>query len=197
MLDCFKRPCLHHCINPFEISLFRFSFGPLLQFFKEIKENSIYAEGKGNYEKNKKTWKIEYSESKTKLTEFDINYRPRPSIKAQILADFMLECTIPVKAGLGSSDTNIGAGPSHDEAELWQPSLPEERVDLPEGFWVLHVDGSSNSVGAGAGLVLVSPEGVIVEYALHLEFPTTNNGAEYEALIVGLKIARELKVDRL
>ena len=31
------------------------------------------------------------------LIEFDINYRPRPSIKAQILADFMLECTIPVK----------------------------------------------------------------------------------------------------
>ena len=59
------------------------------------------------------------------------------------------------------------------------------------------MDGSSNSAGAGAGLVLVNPEGIIVEYALHFEFSTTNNGVEYEALITKLKIARELKVDRL
>ena len=59
------------------------------------------------------------------------------------------------------------------------------------------MDGSSNSTGVGVGLVLTSPEGVVAEYALRFEFPTTNNGVEYEALIVGLKIAKELKVDRL
>ena len=47
------------------------------------------------------------------------------------------------------------------------------------------------------GLILVNPDGIIVEYALRFEFPVINNGAEYEALIVGLRIAKELKVDRL
>ena len=51
--------------------------------------------------------------------------------------------------------------------------------------------------GAGAGLILVNPDGIIVEYALCFEFSTTNNGAEYEALIAGLKVAKELEVDRL
>ena len=50
---------------------------------------------------------------------------------------------------------------------------------------------------AGAGLILVSPEGVIAEYALRFEFPATNNGAKYEALIAGLRIAKELRVDQL
>ena len=48
--------------------------------------------------------------------------------------------------------------------------------------------------GAGAGLILVSPEGVITEYALCFEFFAINNEAEYEALIVGLRIAKELGI---
>ena len=51
--------------------------------------------------------------------------------------------------------------------------------------------------GAGAGLVLINPDGIITEYALHFEFPAINNGAEYEALIAGLRIAKKLEVDRL
>ena len=35
------------------------------------------------------------------LTEFDINYQPRPTVKAQILTDFIVECTIPKEAELG------------------------------------------------------------------------------------------------
>ena len=59
------------------------------------------------------------------------------------------------------------------------------------------MDGSSNMSGTGAGLILISPGGIIAEYALHFEFLATNNGAKYEALIAGLKIAKELGVDRL
>ena len=59
------------------------------------------------------------------------------------------------------------------------------------------MDGSSNMSGAGAGLILVNPEGIITEYMLHFEFSATNNEAEYEALITGLRIAKELEVDRL
>ena len=50
--------------------------------------------------------------------------------------------------------------------------------------------------GAGAGLILISLEGIIAEYAMRFEFPATNNGAEYEALIAGLRIAKELRIDR-
>ena len=59
------------------------------------------------------------------------------------------------------------------------------------------MDGSSNISGTGVGLILINPEGIIAEYALRFEFPAINNGAEYEALIVGLKITKELEVDRL
>ena len=44
---------------------------------------------------------------------------------------------------------------------------------------------------------MVNPEGIIVEYALRFKFSAINNGAEYEALIAGLRIAKELEVDRL
>ena len=59
------------------------------------------------------------------------------------------------------------------------------------------MDGSSNMSDAGVGLILVNPDGIVVEYALRFKFPTINNGAEYEALIAGIKVAKELEVDRL
>jgi ribonuclease HI len=51
--------------------------------------------------------------------------------------------------------------------------------------------------GAGAGLLFMSPLGEHMRYAVHLHFPASNNMAEYEALLCGLKIAIELGVKRL
>ena len=104
------------------------------------------------------------------------------------MADFIVECTISEEVEPEQGET--------DDLEP-RPNSPEEEADLPGCFWALYVDGSSNVSGAGAGLILTSPEGIIVEYTLHFEFPATNNGAEYEALIARLRIARELGVDRL
>jgi ribonuclease HI len=50
---------------------------------------------------------------------------------------------------------------------------------------------------AGAGLLFVSPLGEHMRYAVRLHFPASNNMAEYEALLCGLKIAVELGVKRL
>ncbi len=111
------------------------------------------------------------------LGEFNLEYRPRPAIKAQALADFIVECTIP------------------DEAEPEPEPAPAEQT--PSSTWTLHVDGSSNSGGSGAGLIFSSPDGEVAEQALRLEFPASNNAEEYEALIVGLKLARELGVKDL
>ncbi|GAB2287876.1 hypothetical protein Dimus_037963 [Dionaea muscipula] len=98
------------------------------------------------------------------LGQYQIDYQPRPAIKGQALADFLVEC-----------------------AEFAAPPRPSP-------CWTLHIDGSSGRQGGGAGLVLTSPDGSEVEYAMRFDFTVTNNEAEYEALIVGLKIAAELEV---
>jgi ribonuclease HI len=58
--------------------------------------------------------------------------------------------------------------------------------------WKLYVDGSSNKQCSGAGIILISPDESIYEYALKFNFKATNNVAEYEALIAGLQLAKEL-----
>lgn len=50
------------------------------------------------------------------------------------------------------------------------------------------MDGSSGEQGTGAGVILESPEGEKVSYAVRLKFKATNNQAEYEALIAGLEL---------
>lgn len=56
----------------------------------------------------------------------------------------------------------------------------------------MYVDGSSNLIGSCVELILASPKGNVVEYALWFELSTTNNEGEYEALIIGLKMVKEL-----
>ncbi|KAK0585202.1 hypothetical protein LWI29_024587 [Acer saccharum] len=63
--------------------------------------------------------------------------------------------------------------------------------------WKLHVDGSSNTHGSGAGIVITTPEGDAVECAMRFDFKATNNQAEYEALLVGLRVCITLGADKL
>jgi len=56
----------------------------------------------------------------------------------------------------------------------------------------MHVDGSSNPQGAGAGIVLEGLGGILVEQSLRFNFKTSNNQAEYEAIIAGLNLARDV-----
>ena len=59
------------------------------------------------------------------------------------------------------------------------------------------MDGSSNSSGSGAGIILTGSDGDVAEYALWFEFLATNNEAEYEALIVGLRLTKDMRVKHL
>ena len=59
------------------------------------------------------------------------------------------------------------------------------------------MDGASNAQGNRAGLILTSPEGIDIEYALRFRFQASNNEAEYEAVIAGLNLAHSLEVDQL
>ncbi|XP_075483781.1 uncharacterized protein LOC142523932 [Primulina tabacum] len=55
--------------------------------------------------------------------------------------------------------------------------------------WVIHVDGSSTSHGSGVGVLLESPQGDKLMYSIKFQFPASNNEAEYEALVAGIKLA--------
>jgi hypothetical protein len=92
-----------------------------------------------------------------------LTYAPRKAIKSQILADFVAEWT---------------------DTQLPPPQIQAE-------CWTLYFDGSVMKIGAGAGagLLFVSPLGEHMRYAVRFHIPASNNMAEYEALLCGLKIA--------
>uniref|UniRef100_A0A2N9FW18 Uncharacterized protein n=1 Tax=Fagus sylvatica TaxID=28930 RepID=A0A2N9FW18_FAGSY len=104
------------------------------------------------------------------LSEFDIEYHPRQAIKAQALADFIAEFTA-----------------NEDE--------PSE--EKPDEEWEIEIDGSSVKGAGGVGIVFKTPEGHLLKHSTRLQYPTTNNEAEYEALLTGLRIAKELGANRL
>ena len=58
--------------------------------------------------------------------------------------------------------------------------------------WVLSVDGSSIQQGCGAGVILEGPNDVLIEQSLRFAFKASNNQAEYEALIAGILLAKEM-----
>ncbi|GJS65531.1 reverse transcriptase domain-containing protein, partial [Tanacetum coccineum] len=64
----------------------------------------------------------------------------------------------------------------------------------PKEVWTLFTDGSSCTDGSGVGLILTSLEGTEFTYALRFQFTTSNNEAEYKALIAGLRIAAQMGV---
>jgi len=60
--------------------------------------------------------------------------------------------------------------------------------------WTLHVDSSCNSRSCGSGVVLEGPGDFLLEQALKVEFKTSNNQVENEAIIIGLNLALDLEV---
>ncbi|XP_074351888.1 uncharacterized protein LOC141691041 [Apium graveolens] len=119
------------------------------------------------------------------LGQFEVDYKPRTAIKGQALADFVLEFPPHQEVEPGA----LVVIPSTEEVGL------ERQNSAP--WWSLFVDGASNGDGAGAGIELISPEAHKIRRATHLAFHATNNDAEYEALINGLKLALEMKVENL
>jgi ribonuclease HI len=58
----------------------------------------------------------------------------------------------------------------------------------------MYFNGSYTLKGAGAGVVLIPPEGDILNYAIQLKFLATNNIAEYDRLVTGLRLAKDLGI---
>ncbi|XP_077219712.1 uncharacterized protein LOC143853900 [Tasmannia lanceolata] len=140
------------------------------------------------------------------LSEFDILYMPRPAIKAQVLADFVAECTIPQQITEPESVQTPAAGKAIATKERTEDGTETEVIPIPpaeqdpsnaEPLWEVHVDGSSNKGGCGAGLVLTGPDNFTLDYALRFEFCASNNEAEFEALLAGMNLAVQTGAQRL
>ncbi|XP_075640429.1 uncharacterized protein LOC142612199 [Castanea sativa] len=93
-------------------------------------------------------------------------YRPRSSVKGPILADFIVE---------------------------FSPKGGKEMVYPVEVIlWKVFVDGASSALGAGVGIVVITLEGIKLEHSFRLGFKASNNKAEYEALLAGLRVVLDL-----
>jgi hypothetical protein len=73
----------------------------------------------------------------------------------------------------------------------------QEGENYFEGFWKMSFDGACSKSGSGVGIVFKSPNSVIYPHTIRLEFPCTNNEAEYEALIQGMNLALQMKIEHL
>uniref|UniRef100_A0A2N9FJ95 Integrase catalytic domain-containing protein n=1 Tax=Fagus sylvatica TaxID=28930 RepID=A0A2N9FJ95_FAGSY len=109
------------------------------------------------------------------LGAYDVHYKPRTSIKGQVLADFVAEFA-----------------PEPSEQPTIEESPRSAEQDKGSSRWTLYVDGAANSRGSGLGVVLISPEGEMLEQAVRLGFGASNNEAEYEALLHGLRATKRL-----
>ncbi|XP_034202236.1 uncharacterized protein LOC117617090 [Prunus dulcis] len=121
------------------------------------------------------------------LGEFDIQFVPRPAEKGQAVADFISELTPSTAQPTPEAVTGIALPDAMDT----------ERFDTTTPIWDLHVDGSANQQGCGAGLVLTTPDGLKIEDALRFDFRTSNNEAEYEALLAGLRLAKSMNAKQV
>jgi ribonuclease HI len=98
-----------------------------------------------------------------------IDYVHRSSIQSQALADFIAD---------------------------WTPGAQEKEINKDGEAWTVFCDGSWGTFGAGAAVVLVAPSKVRTCYTAKLDFSCTNNIAEYEALLLGLRKLRAMGIRR-
>ncbi|KAL9224714.1 hypothetical protein vseg_000724 [Gypsophila vaccaria] len=114
------------------------------------------------------------------LAEYDIKYVPLKAIKGRAVSDFFAENAIPEE-----SITDV-------------TSLPDEGIfNIQHEFWELYFDGASNYRGCGIGALIISPTGDHTPLSIKLDFPVTNNAAEYEACLHGLQAAIFLNIKAL
>jgi ribonuclease HI len=122
------------------------------------------------------------AECAVELQPFEISFETTKVIKGKALAEFTAEWTDPFA----------------DEPPEVESTLSGEEAP---GLWVMHFDGAFNLPGAGAGAILTSPSGDKLFYAVQLcfkpEHKVSNNIAEYEGLLAGLRAVNALGIKRL
>ncbi|XP_076917343.1 uncharacterized protein LOC143577386 [Bidens hawaiensis] len=112
------------------------------------------------------------------LGEHTIQYSPMPVVKGQVMADFIVEV------------------PYEKEHECRAEEKSTVIIEENEA-WSLFTDGASNDEGPGTRLNLISPRKQEFTYAIRLDFNSTNNEAEYEAFLAGLRIADKFEAQHV
>jgi hypothetical protein len=101
-----------------------------------------------------------------KIRQYDVEFVPQRAIKSQSLIDFINE---------------------------WMDSDVQGIGDLPDHL-VMYFDESYTLKGVGVGVVLIPPEDEMLKYAIEIVFSATKNITEYEGLVTGLRLAKELGI---
>ena len=86
-------------------------------------------------------------------------------------------------------EIDLGVYSIFDETEEQSVNKSSDLVD--NDIWYMHFDGASSKDGSGVGISLYNSFGKTFSFAFRLDFPCTNNKAEFEALILGLEKAHE------
>ena len=73
----------------------------------------------------------------------------------------------------------------------------QENAPKNSGWWKIYVDRASNARGSGTGVVIVTPDETVIEQSIRLDFKTSNNETEYEAVLAGLNSAKTLGAQQL
>jgi ribonuclease HI len=141
----------------------------LRHYFEAFKVRVTSDRGLGELFKNLEA-SVRITKWAAELSGYHITFEPRTSIKSQVLADFIVDWT----------------------------GLTRQQEEPPE-VWTIHCDGAWCHAGAGAAAIITSPTGIKHRYAARLSFALesdrcTNNIAEYEAVILGLRKLRALGV---
>ena len=102
------------------------------------------------------------------LSKFEVQYRPQTAVKGKIVANFIAEYTQSKEKGVEGQKLRS-----------------------------IYTDGLLTQRSGGAGVVIQTPEGDKIKCMIRLDFSTTNNEAEYEALVAGLDLARAAAVENI
>lgn len=110
------------------------------------------------------------------LSEFDVHYTYIKAIKGQSIIDQLAEALLP------------NSHPIHVE-------FPNTDIlTISTKPWVLYFEGSYTQHGSGVSVLFITPEGHTIPKSYKLTFPSTNNIADYEALVTGIKMVVEWKI---
>jgi hypothetical protein len=122
----------------------------------------------------------------------------RESQLAYIISDEQNPSNHPiysVDTGMGSCILQFDDSLS-DSLLLKNPAVHSTKVG-EDDLWSMFFDGACTKETVGAGVLFISPSKETTHLSFKLDFQVTNNIAEYEALLLGLNVAKEMKIKRL
>ncbi|XP_047331527.1 uncharacterized protein LOC124935113 [Impatiens glandulifera] len=113
------------------------------------------------------------------ISKYGITYTMQKSIKRSIVADFLDDQPITI---------------DDDDEEMVFPD--DEIMNVQSEAWKLMFDGALGKQGYDIGILLIDPAGTYNPTSVKLSYSVTNNEAEYEACIAGIKLASEKRINR-